>query len=336
MQKRQKKKFMDKRLFVAEENYKRLDVFLSEQTDEVTRSRLKKLIEEGHVSVNGVTVTKAGESVKAGDSVTLVIPEAAEYSVQPENIPIDIVYEDKDLAVVNKPQGMTVHAGNGTTGGTLVNALLYALDSLSGVGGVLRPGIVHRIDKDTTGLLVVAKNDKAHVSLAGQIAEKTCKRTYYALLEGELKEDCGRVVTDVGRHPTDRLKMAVLPDGRGKKAITDFQTVARFGKEFTLCKFDLQTGRTHQIRVHAKHLGHPVVGDPVYGYKKQKLKTDGQLLHAYRLELTHPSSGERMAFTAPLPPVFAEILKKLCKQFEIKQEEFSYLFHVEDRQGKTE
>lgn len=327
---------MDKRLFVAEENCKRLDVFLSEQTDEVTRSRLKKLIEEGYVSVDGVTVTKAGEGVKAGASVSLTIPEAAEYSVQPENIPIEIVYEDKDFAVVNKPQGMTVHVGNGASSGTLVNALLYALDSLSGVGGVLRPGIVHRIDKDTTGLLVVAKNDKAHVSLAGQIAEKTCHRTYYALLEGNVKEDSGRVITDIGRHPTERLKMAVLLEGKGKRAVTDFQVVARFGGEYTLCRFDLQTGRTHQIRVHAKHLGHPVACDPVYGYKKQKLKADGQLLHAYRLELTHPSNGERMAFTAPLPPVFAEILKKLCKQYEINQEELSYLFHVENHESKTE
>jgi 23S rRNA pseudouridine1911/1915/1917 synthase len=200
------------------------------------------------------------------------------------------------------------------------------LDSLSGVGGVLRPGIVHRIDKDTTGLLVVAKNDKAHVSLAGQIAEKTCHRTYYALLEGNLKEDKGRVITDIGRHPTERLKMAVLPDGKGKRAVTDFEVVARFGGEFTLCKFDLQTGRTHQIRVHAKHLGHPIACDPVYGYKKQKLKAEGQLLHAYRLELTHPSNGERMAFVAPLPPVFSEVLAKLCKQYEVNKEEFSYLF----------
>ena len=204
---------MDQRLFVAEENCKRLDVFLSDQTEDFSRSRLKKLIEEGQVSVNGVIVKKAGAEIKHGDSVTVQIPEAVEYSVKPENIPIDIVYEDGDFAVVNKPQGMTVHMGNGNESGTLVNALLYALDSLSGIGGVLRPGIVHRIDKDTTGLLVVAKNDKAHVSLAGQIAEKTCHRTYYALLEGNLKEESGRVVTDIGRHPTERLKMAVLPEG---------------------------------------------------------------------------------------------------------------------------
>ena len=310
---------MDQRLFVAEENCKRLDVFLSDQTEDFSRSRLKKLIEDGQVFVNGVAVKKAGAEIKRGDSVTVQIPEAVEYSVKPENIPIDIVYEDGDFAVVNKPQGMTVHMGNGNESGTLVNALLYALDSLSGIGGVLRPGIVHRIDKDTTGLLVVAKNDKAHVSLAGQIAEKTCHRTYYALLEGNLKEERGRVVTDIGRHPTERLKMAVLPEGKGKIAVTDFEAVAHFGADFTLCKFDLQTGRTHQIRVHAKHLGHPVAGDPVYGYKKQKIKADGQLLHAQRLELTHPTTGERMAFNAPLPPAFQEILDKLCKQYGVEK-----------------
>ena len=316
---------MDQRLFVAEENCKRLDVFLSEQTEEYTRSRLKKLIEEGQVCVNGNKVVKAGAEIKQGDRVLVTVPKAVEYTAKPENIPIDIVYEDKDFAVVNKPQGMTVHVGNGNENGTLVNALLYALDSLSGIGGVLRPGIVHRIDKDTTGLLVVAKNDKAHVSLAAQIAEKSCRRTYFALLEGNLKEERGRVTTDIGRHPTERLKMAVLPDGKGKIAITDFEVVARFGSEFTLCKFDLQTGRTHQIRVHAKYLGHPVVGDPVYGYKKQKIKADGQLLHAWRLELTHPTSGERMSFNAPLPTVFLEILEKLCKQYGVDKSPFKEL-----------
>ncbi len=315
---------MDSRLFIAEENCKRLDVFLSEQTDEVSRSRLKKLIEEGQVCVNGKTVAKAGEQIKAGDSVTLTVPEAVEYAVQAENIPVDILYQDGDFAIINKPKGMTVHVGNGVTSGTLVNALLYALDNLSGIGGVLRPGIVHRIDKDTTGLLVVAKNDKAHLSLAGQIAEKTCRRTYYALLEGVVKEERGRITTDIGRHPTERLKMAVLQDGRGKRAVTDFEVVSRFDG-FTLCKFDLQTGRTHQIRVHAKHMGHPIVGDSVYGYKKQKIKVDGQLLHAQRLELTHPNTGERMAFTAPLPPAFQEILQKLCKINGVNEEEFSYL-----------
>ncbi len=308
---------MDKRLFIAEMPCKRLDLFLSEQTEELTRSRIKKLVEEGQVRINGKPTTKAGAEIKGGDVVELVVPDAVEYAVKAENIPVDIVYQDADFAVVNKPKGMTVHIGSGVVEGTLVNALLYALDSLSGIGGVLRPGIVHRIDKDTTGLLVVAKNDKAHLSLASQIAEKTCKRTYYALLEGNVKEERGEIATDIGRHPTDRLKMAVLPFGEGKLAITRFETATHFGNDFTLCKFELQTGRTHQIRVHAKHMGHPVAGDPVYGYKRQKLPASGQLLHAWKLELTHPTSGERMAFTAPLPTAFAEILKKLCAQYRV-------------------
>ncbi|MBQ3506525.1 MAG: RluA family pseudouridine synthase [Clostridia bacterium] len=309
---------MDKRLFVAETACKRLDTFLSEQTDEFTRSRLKKLIEDGNALVDGIVVKKAGADVKAGARVELTVPDAVEYAVQAENIPLDIVYQDADIAVVNKAKGMTVHVGNGNESGTLVNALLYALDSLSGIGGVLRPGIVHRIDKDTTGLLVVAKNDKAHVSLATQIAEKTCRRTYYALLEGNLKTDEGRIVTDIGRHPTDRTKMAVLRDGEGKIAITDYQVITRFGSEYTLCKFVLQTGRTHQIRVHAKHIGYPIVGDLTYGYKKQKLGVEGQLLHAAALELTHPVSGERMTFNAPIPPVFEEILIKLSKKYGVE------------------
>ena len=311
---------MEQRFFVAEENYKRLDGFLSGQTEEFTRSRIKKLIEDGSVSVNGKPVKKAGDGVKKGDEVLVVLPDPVEYSVKAENIPIEVVYQDGDIAIVNKPQGMTVHVGNGNTEGTLVNALLYALDSLSGIGGVLRPGIVHRIDKDTSGLLVVAKNDRAHASLAKQIAEKTAHRTYYALLEGNVKEDSGRIVTDIGRHPTDRLKMAVLADGEGKIAITDFEVVTRFGNDYTLCKFILQTGRTHQIRVHAKHIGHPVVGDPVYGYKKQKFSLNGQALHAYQLEIDHPSTGERKTFNAPLPPYFEQLLKKLCKQYGVQSE----------------
>ena len=308
----------DSRLFVAEENFKRLDLFLSEQTDEFTRSRLKKLIEGGQVSIDGKTVTKSGEPVKRGAQVVVTVPEAVEYSLKAENIPIEIIYQDEDIAVVNKPQGMTVHVGNGNTEGTLVNALLYALDHLSGIGGVLRPGIVHRIDKDTSGLLVVAKNDRAHASLAAQIAEKSAHRIYYAILEGSVKEDRGRIVTDLGRHPTDRTKMAVLRDGEGKIAITDFEVVARFGADYTLCRFILQTGRTHQIRVHAKHIGHPVVGDPVYGYKKQKFRLSGQVLHAHTLELTHPTKGERMTFHAPLPPSFDDLLQKLCRQYGVE------------------
>lgn len=305
---------MDKRFFVAEEGCKRLDVFLSEQMEDFTRSRIKKLIDGGRVEVNG-NFAKAGAEIKAGDGVAVEIPDAVEYSVRPENIPIDVVYQDTELAVVNKPQGMTVHVGNGNTEGTLVNALLYALDSLSGIGGVLRPGIVHRIDKDTSGLLVVAKNDRAHVSLAKQIAEKSCRRVYLALLEGNVKEERGRIVTDIGRSPNDRLKMAVLPEGRGKIAITDYEVLVRYGGAYTLCKFVLQTGRTHQIRVHAKYMGNPVVGDPLYGIRKQKFNLKGQLLHACRLELTHPLTGERMSFVAPLPPCFRELIEKLDRQY---------------------
>jgi 23S rRNA pseudouridine1911/1915/1917 synthase len=189
---------------------------------------------------------------------------------------------------------------------------------LSGVGGVLRPGIVHRIDKDTSGLLVVAKNDKAHVSLAKQIAEKSCHRIYLALLEGSVKEDKGRIVTDIGRSPNDRLKMAVLPAGKGKIAITDYEVLTRYGTEFTLCRFTLQTGRTHQIRVHSKYMGNPIVGDPLYGVKKQKFSLNGQLLHASKLILTHPSTGEEMEFVAPLPAYFKEILEKLDKKYNVE------------------
>ena len=317
---------MEQYLFIAEEPSPRLDTFLAQQMEEVTRSRLKKLIEGGQVCVDEKTVTKAGTEIRKGAQVMITVPEAVEYTAKAENIPLDILYQDADFAIINKPKGMTVHVGNGNESGTLVNALLYALDRLSGIGGVLRPGIVHRIDKDTTGLLVVAKNDKAHLSLASQIAEKTCKRTYYALLEGKVKEESGRIVTEIGRHPTDRLKMAVLPDGKGKIAITDYQVIAHFGSDFTLCRFDLQTGRTHQIRVHAKHMGHPIVADPVYGYKKQKIKGDGQLLHAFALELTHPTTGEKMMFNATLPPAFAEILTKLCRQYGVEKSSFSYLF----------
>ncbi|MDD6996027.1 MAG: RluA family pseudouridine synthase [Candidatus Borkfalkiaceae bacterium] len=306
------------REFTAEENYSRADVFLSEKTGE-TRSRIKKLADEGRVYISGVAA-KASRGVKAGENVRVEIPEAVPCKAVPENIPLDIVYQDADLAVINKPQGMTVHAGAGRTKGTLVNALLSALDCLSGVGGVMRPGIVHRIDKDTSGLLVVAKNDKAHLSLSGQIAQKTCRRKYYALLEGSVKQDKGRIVTDIGRSPADRLKMAALPAGKGKNAVTDYETVARYGAEYTLCRFTLQTGRTHQIRVHAKYMGHPVVGDPVYGYKKQKFALNGQLLHAYSLSFIHPTTGEELTFYAPLPPYFSQILEKLGRQYGVHAE----------------
>ncbi len=293
--------------FCVGEPCARTDVFLCERMEGVTRSAIKRLADEEHIFVNGQPA-RAGQALRTGDRVEAEIPDPRPATARAQDIPIDVVYEDADLAVVNKPQGMTVHAGNGNTEGTLVNALLFRLDSLSGVGGAIRPGIVHRIDKDTSGLLVVAKNDRAHASLSEQIASKTCKREYLALLEGVVKEDSGRIVTEIGRNPADRLQMAVVPTGRGKRADTSFFVEERFARN-TLVRFALGTGRTHQIRVHAKYMGHPVVGDPVYGYKKQRFPLNGQLLHAFRLEFTHPTTGERMAFTAPLPEYFEKILQ---------------------------
>lgn len=301
---------MKEELFTARESYARADVFLSENLTGYTRSAVKKLFSGGYVSINGKSA-KPSQAVSAGDVVRATLPDAEEYSANPENIPLDIIYEDGDVAVVNKPQGMTVHAGNGNTEGTLVNALLYRLYSLSGINGVLRPGIVHRIDKDTSGLLVVAKNDKAHLSLSKQIEEKTCRRTYLALLEGVVKRDGGTVTTYIGRDPSDRIKMAVVSPEKGKLAITDYTVLKRYKENFTLCRFDLHTGRTHQIRVHARHLGYPVVGDPVYGIKKQRFSLNGQLLHAWRLQFTHPATGEEMCFEAPLPDYFKSVLSKL-------------------------
>ncbi len=288
----------------------RADVFISERTG-LTRSAVKKLADGGHLFADGVPV-KAGQALKAGARVAVEIPAPVPIRARPEDIPVDIVYEDEDIAVVNKPQGMTVHAGAGRAEGTLVNALLYRLHSLSGINGEIRPGIVHRIDKDTSGLLVVAKNDAAHLSLAAQIAEKSCKREYLALLEGVVKEETGHVSTLIGRDPKDRLKMAVLASG-GRRAETDYFVLERF-RANTLMRFSLQTGRTHQIRVHAKYMGHPVVGDPVYGYKKQRFDLNGQLLHAFRLTLTHPRTGERMTFEAPLPDYFARVLAVLRRE----------------------
>lgn len=294
---------------LAEQPCERLDVFLSARLG-VTRSAAKKLLDGGHITVGGKAV-KASRPVNAGEEVVAEIPDPEMLDLTPQDIPVDIVYEDEDIAVVNKPQGLTVHAGSGNLSGTLVNALLYRLNSLSSINGVVRPGIVHRIDKDTSGLLVVAKNDAAHLSLSAQIAEKTCRREYLALCEGIFKEDTGRIETYIGRSPSDRVKMAVVPKEKGKYALTEYEVQARYAEGFTLARFRLYTGRTHQIRVHCRHIGHPVVGDPVYGSKKQKFHLAGQLLHACRLELTHPRTGERMSFEAPLPAYFTDVLSRL-------------------------
>lgn len=290
--------------FIAETGDIRADVYLS-QKSEISRSRIKKLCDEGYCLVNGKNV-KSNKIIKSGDKIEFTVPDEKNLDASPEDIPLDIIYQDDDLAVINKPQGMTVHAGNGTQGGTLVNALLFHLDKLSGINGVIRPGIVHRIDKNTSGLLVVAKNDKAHVSLSKQLQDKTCHRVYVALLEGVVKQDEGVIDTFIGRNPSERTKMAVVKSGR--QAITEFKVLERF-IGYTLCEFSLKTGRTHQIRVHAKYIGHPIVGDPEYGYKNAKFNLKGQLLHAKTLEFIHPTTGEKMSFSVPIPDYFEKVLK---------------------------
>lgn len=302
---------MTEQRFETENSCARIDVFVSEMTG-LTRSAVKRLAERELLFLNGKSV-KAGTPVRAGDTVVVSIPDPEPIEAEPEDIPLKIVYEDDDFAIVDKPQGMTVHAGAGNTRGTLVNALLFRLSSLSSINGKIRPGIVHRLDKDTSGLLVVAKNDAAHLSLSKQIAEKSCKREYLALLEGVVKEERGRIVTQIGRDPRDRLKMAVLPAGCGRRAETEFSVAERFGK-YTLVRFNLKTGRTHQIRVHAKYLSHPVMGDRLYGYRNQRFRLEGQLLHACSLTLTHPSTGELMRFSSPLPDYFEKVLATLRKE----------------------
>lgn len=284
----------------------RLDAFIALNSD-FSRSHVKKIIDDGLVFVNG-KIEKAKYVVKLGDVIEFEIVKPVPLSVKPVNIPIDIVYQDSDVALINKQQGLTVHAGNGTDDNTLVNALLYSLDSLSGINGVIRPGIVHRIDKDTSGLLIVAKNDKAHVSLASQIENKTCKRIYLALLHGKVKEDSGTIDTFIDRSQKDRTAYAVSTKGR--RAVTDYKVVKRY-EGYTLCQFSLRTGRTHQIRVHSKHLGNPVVGDKLYGPKKCPFDLAGQLLHAYSLTFVHPTSGEEMTFSCDLPDYFEKVLSKL-------------------------
>lgn len=283
----------------------RLDVFLAGETD-WTRSQIKLQIDSGKALVNGKK-QKAGFLIKNGDVITLSFSKP-EINAEPEDIPLDIVYEDDDLAIINKPQGMVVHPAPGSYNHTLVNALLFHFENLSSGGENFRPGIVHRIDKDTSGLLVVAKNDEAHANLAKQIAEHTCFRHYLALLDGNLKEDKGTVDTFIGRSTADRKVMEVKTDS-GKRAITHYSVIERF-KDYCLVEFVLETGRTHQIRVHSKYLGHPIVGDFTYGKKSNKFGLSGQLLHAYKLELTHPKTNKRLCFECELPSYFKNILKK--------------------------
>ncbi len=300
-----------KNYIIEEENVgKRLDLFVSENEVDMSRSFVQGIIEKQQVKVNG-QIRKSNYKLRVGDQVRVELAEPVELQVEAEDIPLDIIYEDSDVIVINKPQDMVVHPAPGNYTGTLVNGLLYHCKDLSGINGVIRPGIVHRIDKDTSGVLVVAKNDKSHNSLAMQLKDHSMKRTYYAIVEGIVKEEEGTVRNNIGRHPVERIKMAVVKDG--KEAITNYKVLDRF-KSNTLVECRLETGRTHQIRVHMAHLHHPLIGDQVYGYKKQKFKLQGQALHAKNLGFIHPTTGEYMEFDSQLPEYFQYILDKLRKE----------------------
>lgn len=290
----------------------RIDKFLSDTLDGFTRSGISKLIADGNVKVNGTEISK-NYKCRMNDNILVIVPDAVPLEVQAQNIPLDIVYEDDDLLVVNKPKGMVVHPAAGNYSKTLVNALLYhCRDSLSGINGVIRPGIVHRIDKDTSGLLIVAKNDAAHLSLAEQIKQHSFHRAYQAVCYGNIKEDSGTVHQPIGRNPKDRKKMAVT-DKNSKDAVTHYEVLKRYG-DFTHIKCILETGRTHQIRVHMAYIGHPLAGDSVYGPKKVIESLNGQCLHAAEIGFIHPRTGEYLEFRSGLPDYFTAFLNKLDKR----------------------
>ena len=293
----------------SDQTGKRIDSWLAEQIEGLTRSAAQNLLTDGAVRCNGQSLKKNYKLV-GGEAITVTLPELREVDLTPEDIPLDIIYEDADIIVVNKPRGMVVHPAVGNWSGTLVNALMFHCgDSLSGINGEHRPGIVHRIDKDTSGLLVVAKNDTAHQSLAAQIAAHTAHRGYEAIVVGSPRLDEGTVDKPIARHKTDRKKMAIVEGGR--EAITHYRVLKRY-RGYTHMAFTLETGRTHQIRVHMASIGHPIIGDPVYGLKKDRFSdSGGQCLHASHLTLTHPRTGEKMDFFAPLPAYFTDILDKL-------------------------
>ena len=287
----------------------RLDAFLARTSESLSRSAAQKLIEEGCVTRNGKPAKK-NDKLNIGDAISLTIPEPKEVDIVPTEMKLDIVYEDDDLLVINKPKGLVVHPAAGHQDDTLVNGLLYALgDDLSGINGELRPGIVHRIDKDTSGLLAVAKNDLAHAFLASQLKDHTMARTYEAIVCGSFREDSGTVDAPIGRHPSDRKKMTVT-ERNSKRAVTHWEVVTRY-RGYTHIRCRLETGRTHQIRVHMAHIGHPILGDMVYGHKKPELGQDSQCLHAGALCFQHPRDGRPVMVFAPLPEYFQEVLQKL-------------------------
>ena len=291
----------------AEDAGTRADVFLAAKLG-VSRSNMQKLLEDGRVK-RGEKIIKANYKVRAGEMFVVDIPEPEPIEAVPENIPLDIIYEDDDVVVLNKARGMVVHPAPGNYTGMLVNALLYHCSNLSGINSAIRPGIVHRLDKDTSGIMIVAKNDAAHISLSQQIQSKAAVRTYLAVVRGNIKTDSGTIETQIARDKTDRKKMAVVKEG-GRDAITDYEVLERFGK-YTLVRCKLRTGRTHQIRVHMEYLGYPLVGDPKYSPMKTPFGIKGQALHSHTLEFTHPRTGERMKFEAPLPEDMHKIITRL-------------------------
>jgi 23S rRNA pseudouridine1911/1915/1917 synthase len=305
----------------VEEAGDRLDAYLAEQLPDLSRSRIQKLIADNQVYVNGEVCTSKKAQVGEGDRIRIMLPDAEPLNVQPENIPLDVLYDDDDFLIINKPAGMVVHPAPGHTSGTLVNALLWHCrtesgeSTLSGIGGIQRPGIVHRLDKDTSGAIAVAKTDQAHQRLQAQFQTKTARRDYIAVVYGAPAAEHGTIDLPIGRHPVDRKKMAIVPEEKGgSRAVTHWQIKERLGN-YTLMNFELETGRTHQIRVHAAQMGHPIVGDPVYSSGRSiGVNLEGQALHAWRLRLQHPVSGEWIEAIAPPPSTFLKLVSILQKR----------------------
>lgn len=306
---------MVKDIVVNEEDKLRLDSYIAKKDESLSRSMIQKLLEESKITVNG-NVVKASYKVQVGDRIQIEIEPPKEVKLEAQDIPIDIIYEDDDIIVVNKPKGLVVHPANGNPDGTLVNAIMaICKDSLSGIGGELRPGIIHRLDKDTSGLLIVAKNDRAHINMSEQIKDRKVKKTYIALVRGTITENEATINMPIGRSTKDRKKMAVTKNG--KEAITHFKVLNRYTTSkasYTLLEIKIDTGRTHQIRVHMAEIGHPVVGDMVYSNGKNEFGVIGQCLHAKRLEFCHPITGKEMSFEAPLPEYFENIIDLLEKK----------------------
>lgn len=302
---------MDKIILKVEkkEEKKRIDAYISEQKENFTRSKVQRLIEEKKITVNGKNV-KSSYKVQENDTIEIIEEEPIQTDIKPQDIPLDVIYEDKDIIIINKQKGMVVHPANGNYDGTLVNAVMAKCkDSLSGIGGEIRPGIVHRLDKDTSGAIIVAKNDEAHVNLSNQIKNHEVTKTYIALVRGIIKENEATIKMPIARSKTDRKKMAVDP--KGKEAITHFEVLERFENKYTLLKVNIETGRTHQIRVHMSYIGYPLIGDEVYSNGKNEFGIKGQCLHAWKLDFRHPITEKPMHIEAKMPEYFEEVIEKL-------------------------